>query len=370
MINYKGTPLLGEDSNPQHTSEFFAIAGTVLFWLIFSIFSFVIKPQPDKPKYKEVQIVLSSTPVVQKTEEAPAPAEAASASAASSESIVEQVVEAPVVEVPAPKVETPPVVKETPPSPKAVEKKVETPKPKAPSKPVPKKEAPKTQTPKKEETPVTYAKSVDELMAEQFNSKPSSKPKENFEEMFKDDEVPAETTPSTPKLVTTQNTIDGSAGVSSKENIETIKSSSGQKKYTNEDITHGKDYDKIRNAEGTDLGDNQNNSGKSQVPSTGKDKESVIWSNDSGARKQYNLDTELSAAARNSMLISKTIPFKISFSVDTNGNVIASTITITNEFMLTDIINKEMRQKISSWKFSSGDEISKAVFIWNLAPSN
>ena len=37
----------------------------------------------EKPKYKEVQIVLSSTPVVQKTEEAPAPAEAASASAAS-----------------------------------------------------------------------------------------------------------------------------------------------------------------------------------------------------------------------------------------------------------------------------------------------
>ena len=148
MINYKGTPLLGEDSNPQHPSEFFAIAGTVLFWLIFSICSLVIKPQPDKPKYKEVQIVLSSTPVVQKTEEAPAPAEAASASAASSESVVEQV-----VETPAPKVEPAPVVKETPPAPKAVEKKVETPKPK----PEPKKEAPKTQT-QKTQTPVPAKK--------------------------------------------------------------------------------------------------------------------------------------------------------------------------------------------------------------------
>ena len=74
MIIYKGKPLLGEDSSVSNTSEFFAIAGTIVFWLLFLIFSFVIKPQPKK-KYKEVQIVLSSTPVVQKTEEAPAPAE-------------------------------------------------------------------------------------------------------------------------------------------------------------------------------------------------------------------------------------------------------------------------------------------------------
>ena len=84
MINYRGTPLFGEDSSVSHTSEFFAIAGTVLFWLLFLIFSFVIKPQPKK-HYKEVQIVLSSTPVVQKTEESPAPAEQAAASAASAE---------------------------------------------------------------------------------------------------------------------------------------------------------------------------------------------------------------------------------------------------------------------------------------------
>ena len=64
MIEYKGTPLFGEGSSISHTSEFFAIAGTVLFWLLFLIFAIVIKPHPKK-KYKEVQIVLSSTPVVQ-----------------------------------------------------------------------------------------------------------------------------------------------------------------------------------------------------------------------------------------------------------------------------------------------------------------
>ena len=118
MIEYKGTPLFGEGSSVSHTSEFFAIAGTVLFWLLFLIFSFVIKPQPKK-KYKEVQIVLSSTPVVQKTEEASAPSEAASSSSASAQSEPAQT---------QPVVETPPAtaVKE---SPKPAPKKVDTPKP-------------------------------------------------------------------------------------------------------------------------------------------------------------------------------------------------------------------------------------------------
>ena len=127
MINYKGTPLFGEDSSVSHTSEFFAIAGTILFWLLFLIFTCIIKPLPKKPEYKEVQIVLSSTPVVQKTEEAPAPAEAASASAsAESQPMLETpaeeapAVQTSAVETPAPKSEPVPV-KETP---KPVEKKV------------------------------------------------------------------------------------------------------------------------------------------------------------------------------------------------------------------------------------------------------
>ena len=124
MIEYKGTPLFGEGSSVSHTSEFFAIAGTVLFWLLFLIFSFVIKPQPKK-KYKEVQIVLSSTPVVQKAEEASAPSEAAGASAASAQSEPAQT--QPVVETPAP-------------APKAepVQKTVETPNPKTQTQPQPK----------------------------------------------------------------------------------------------------------------------------------------------------------------------------------------------------------------------------------------
>ena len=116
MINYRGTPLFGEDSSVQHTSEFFAIAGTVLFWILFLIFSFVIKPRPKQPVYKEVQIVLSSTPVIEKIEESPAPAEQAAASSAAATAQIEEAPVSPIAETPVPtKTESPkPAVKKEP----------------------------------------------------------------------------------------------------------------------------------------------------------------------------------------------------------------------------------------------------------------
>ena len=180
MIEYKGRPLFGEGSSVSHTSEFFAIAGTVLFWLIFLIFSFVIKPQPKK-KYKEVQIVLSSTPVVQKSQEASAPAEAASASAASEQSEVPS--EASVVKASAQKSEP-------------VQKPAESSKPKAQTQP--KKEPAKTQTqpkaaakatPAPQKTvsePIEYA--VDPMEAFAAQTKQQQKKEFDWDAMFADDE--------------------------------------------------------------------------------------------------------------------------------------------------------------------------------------
>lgn len=336
MINYKGTPLLGEDSNPQHTSEFFAIAGTVLFWLIFSIFSFVIKPQPEKPKYKEVQIVLSSTPIVQKTEEAPAPAEAASASAASSESVVEQVVETPVVEIPAPKVETTPVVKGTPPAPK-----------------------PKVETP--------IYKSNDELLAEQLSK--TRKRDENYDPFANDkDDNENSTISDSPKVVITQNTIAGEAAKASNNDSSSIKSSASQKDTNNYDVTAGKEFDKIRDAK--ELGKSDSGNGNNPNKSNSSDKNSITWTDGASSRSVYSFDTELSQKAKSSMQVSKPTPFTITFSVDADGNVMTTTIVIKNEFILSEIIMKEMKEKISSWKFGKGSGISKARFDWILSPGN
>ena len=375
MINYKGTPLLGEDSNPQHTSEFFAIAGTVLFWLIFSIFSFVIKPQPEKPKYKEVQIVLSSTPVVQKTEEAPAPAEAASASAASSESVVEQVVETPVVETPAPKVEPAPIIKETPPAPKTVEKKVEPPKPKAQPKPEPKKEAPKAQTqktqtpaPANKVEPIEYAVDPMEAFAAQTNKKP--KKEVNWDEMFADDE-PSETSSSNQVKTVTNNepAFSGTAGTSSSNTTEKVISSTNTStsKSTSASSSTSSALEGIKNssfkgnaANGvqseTSVKSKTSGSGKVEMEMSNGRSRALI----SPAKPVINLSAQAAAT------IDSSITVTIRFRVVEAGNVPRAEISITPESTLHQLVRDEIRNQISTWRFEPADYAATATFDYKI----
>ena len=378
MINYKGTPLLGEDSNPQHTSEFFAIAGTVLFWLIFSIFSFVIKPQPEKPKYKEVQIVLSSTPVVQKTEEAPAPAEAARASAASSEPVVEQVVETPAVETAAPKVEPAPVVKETPPAPKPVEKKVETPKPKTQPKPEPKKEAPKTQTQKTQTPapakkvepvePIEYAVDPMEAFAAQTNKK--AKKEVDWDAMFADDE-PAETQSSNQvKTVTNKEpAFSGTAGTSSSATTKKVTSStntSTSKSQTASSSTSSA-LEGIKNssfkgnaANGvqseTSVKAKESGSGRVMMEMSGGITRALI----SPAKPVINLSAQAAATIDNSITVT------IKFRVVEAGNVPRAEISITPESTLHQLVRDEIRNQISTWRFEPADYAANATFEYKI----
>ena len=362
MIEYKGTPLFGEGSSVSHTSEFFAIAGTILFWLLFLIFSFVIKAQPKKPEYKEVQIVLSSTPVVQKTEEAPAPAEAASASAAAaSESTTSTEspasAETPVMEV----AKVQPVV-ETSPAPKAEPAPVkESPKPKVQTQP--KKEPAKTQPSNPVPTPIY--KSNEELLAEQLNRKKEIKNDYDPFANETDEEVTSQNEEK--RVVKNQNSMSGKAG-------EAAKNGNGDKIQSEHNInnadanaTYGNELDTIRNAKG--IGASESGDGKNKNISTGSDNDSLIWTEGSG-RSLPKIDIVLSDEAKYSMLITKETHFKISFSVDSEGNVIVSTIIIEKEAMLTSIIKNEVRQNVSKWKFGPGNGISKAQFDWILRPEN
>ena len=383
MINYKGTPLLGEDSNPQHTSEFFAIAGTVLFWLLFTIFSFVIKPQPENPKYKEVQIVLSSTPVVQKTEEAPAPAEAASASAASSESLVEQVVETPAVEVPAveapaPKVETPSVVKETPPAPKPVEKTVETPKPKAQPKPEPKKETPKTQTQKTETPapdkkaepvePITYAVDPMEAFAAQTNKK--AKKEIDWDAMFADDEPSEVQTANQVKTVTNKEpAFSGTAGtadpvaeqkVTSSTTSNTSKSQSASSSTSSalEGIKNSSFKGSAANGVQSETSVKSKTSGSGKVEmemSNGRSRALI-----SPAKPVINLSAQAAAT------IDSSITVTIKFRVVEAGNVPRAEISITPESTLHQLVRDEIRNQISTWRFEPADYAATATFEYKI----
>ena len=53
-------PLFGQDSSPHKTSTYLSAIITAAFWLILTITGAFIKIKPAAPKYKEVQIVLSS----------------------------------------------------------------------------------------------------------------------------------------------------------------------------------------------------------------------------------------------------------------------------------------------------------------------
>ena len=355
MIEYKGTPLFGEGSSVSHTSEFFAIAGTVLFWLFFLIFSFVIKPQPKK-KYKEVQIVLSSTPVVQKIEEASAPSKAASASAASAQSEPAQT--QPVVETPAP-------------APKAepVQKAVETPKPKTQTQPQPKPSSaakPATAPQQTMSEPIEYA--TDLSGGVDFNKIAKKTPVDNsiFDSMDSDDNNFSDNDSSS-RVVNGQSSMSGTGGTISANKNEGLKSESLQGAKT-EEARHGTEICKIRDTK--EIVNSESGLGENPKKSAGKDKNSVVWTDGTGARTYYSLDTNLSDKAIKSMQVSKATPFTITFSVDADGNVMITTIEIKNEFILSDIIKKEMKEKIGSWKFGKGSGISKAQFDWILSPGN
>lgn len=355
MIEYKGTPLFGEGSSVSHTSEFFAIAGTVLFWLLFLIFSFVIKPQPKK-KYKEVQIVLSSTPVVQKTEEASAPSEEESASAASAQSEPAQT--QPVVETPAP-------------APKAepVQKTVETPKPKTQTQPQPKPSPAAKPAPAPQQTmsePIEYA--TDLSGGVDFNKIAKKTPVDNsiFDSMDSDDNNFSDNDSSS-RVVNGQSSMSGTGGTISANKNEGLKSESLQGAKT-EEARHGTEICKIRDTK--EIVNSESGLGENPKKSAGKDKNSVVWTDGTGARTYYSLDTNLSDKAIKSMQVSKATPFTITFSVDADGNVMITTIEIKNEFILSDIIKKEMKEKIGSWKFGKGSGISKAQFDWVLSPGN
>jgi hypothetical protein len=347
MIIYKGKPLLGEDSSVSNTSEFFAIAGTILFWLIFLIFSFVVKPQPKK-QYKEVQIVLSSTPLVQKTDDAPAPAEVASASAQSTQS---QLVE----ERPAPE-----PVQKTVENPAANKAETQKPGTKKTDSVKTKSKQPSTVAP----TPIY--KSNEELLEEQLRNKKTRD--DNYDPWANEtDEVEIQNDEKR-NVVKGQNTIDGIAG-DAVDNVSDNRVKSEQKtNETNNTVNYKENFNAIRDTK--EIGSSDTGAGKKSEKSKGNNKNSVIWTEGTGERTFYSLDTELSQRAKSSMQVSKPTPFTITFSVDADGNVMPTSIEIKNEFILSDIMQKEMKEKISSWKFGKGSGISKAQFDWILSPGN
>ena len=353
MIEYKGTPLFGEGSSVSHTSEFFAIAGTVLFWLLFLLFSFVIKAKPKKPEYKEVQIVLSSTPLVQKSEAAPA--EAASASSASEQS--QAVVETPVAPASAQKTEPVQKTVETP-----APKKADTPKPKVQTQP--KKEvAPAPQ--KTVSEPIEYA--VDPMEA--FAAQTAKKPKQDFDWSQFDDDEPEETQTRT-QTKTVQNNepaFSGSAGTAASVDSAkvTSSSSSGSTKTQGASDSTSKSLEGIRNSTFKGNAANGVQSETSvKAKASGSGKVEMEMSNGRSRalinpeRPVINLSPEAAAT------IDASITVSISFKVNEQGNV--SGVTISPAAAFKAIVKQEITGQLLDWIFEPADYTATATFEYKI----
>ena len=278
--------------------------------------------------------MLSSTPVVQKAEESPAPAEQAAAPSAAST--------------------------EPEPTPAPVQKTVEAPKPKTEPKPQTK----PLKSAKPKEVPVTYA--VDPMEA--FANQTKQQPRKEFDWSQFDDEE-AEETSSSNQVKTVQNTepvMSGFAGELTDKNVEGIQSqSSDNSKNQTVSAATSRSLKKVTNAKLNTNGYSTTQSeSTTKTNASGIGKSKISWSNGSSRAliKPASNDIYLSKEAQATIDVSKTV--SISFKVLEAGNVIE--IKITPESILSEIVRNEIKTQIAQWLFETADYTAVATFECNI----
>lgn len=359
MIKFKDLPLFGPDSSPQNTSEKIALIATGILWFIFFIVMFFIKPIQTKPKFKEVQIVLSSTPIEKKIQETstttpPAAASSAPASEVSKENtkqVVEEIAPPPVA-----KKEAKPVAK-----PKAEIKQTPKPTTKTPVK--------ETAKPQSKSEPVVLSKSVEELMAEQFSNKKSNQ--KTADDIFASMDDPFEDfdeTEPTTRTVNNSSTISGEAAKSTDSKAKSI-SSKSDSPSANKNVSNStaNALGKISNTKflGTSSSDVDTESTVQTTANT-TGKVSMVMANGSSrillepAKPIINLSENAAATIDGSRKVT------IEFTVTESGNVPRGNILISPESILSEIVRKEIRDQISKWRFETATYTSKASFEYKI----
>lgn len=372
MTRFKNTPLFGQDSVPQHTSNVFGLAGTIIFWLLFLLLSIVIKPAPKKPKYKEVQIVLSSTPVKEKAKEAPAPAEPAAAPA--------PVADTPASEpVPTPAVSQPPAPKKTEPKKNVAEPKkpASQPKPAEPKKtatqPKPAPAKPKTTPSPKAVEPVKEIEYAEDPM-EAFNKQVAKAPKKEFDWSQFDDEPAAETSSSASSAVKPQpveSSFSGSAGTTTQtaSNQRMTSSSSSTNKVQSQEASASTStaLGKISNTTFTGkavAGVQSQASVKAATSGSGKVMVEMTDGTQRALLEPAQPIINLSEEAAELIDGSKTV--SIQLKVVESGNVPRGDIIITPAAILPEAVRLEIYNQISKWRFEAADFTSNAKFEYKI----
>ncbi len=394
-MRFKKIPLFGKDSSPQHTSNILALIGTLTFWLFFLICMIFIKQKPQKPKFKEIQIVLSqdfttqkTTPTkedksenqkessemqeTQKTEEIVQPVQNEVPQIETSQ-VTETVTKAPETKNAVPNKTEPKTVQKTQAESKPVEQKApENTKPKtAPiteSKPVQKTESVQNAE------PVEYAKSVEELMAEQMNSK---KKTNDFNwDMFEDDmnednQDNVYTQFQNNSVETQKSTFSGEAGVAAEQNVSSIKSETVQKeKNASTQKTSSSTANALAKISNTSFKGKVENGiiGQTEVQTETNQDGHVKLKMSNGNTRALLEPTQpvinLSQNAASTIDGSRTV--KIRFKVVESGNVPQNEIQITPASILTEIVKSEIIEQISRWRFEAADYVAFAEFDYKI----
>ena len=365
-------PLFGEDSSPHITSMLVSAIVTLVCWIVFCILCFVIKFKPQTPEYKEVQIVLASTPVEEKsqTEEAAAAAQAIE----NVETIQEEATEVP--ELPNP-VETP-----------VAEAKVEAPK----SDPAPAKSQTKTQT-----TPKTQPKTESQTAKTQTTTKTTDPSKKvNFDDYqyatdYSDgvdfnnvstkkqsfdwsqfDDSSSEPEPQVSQKVdkvTNTSSISGSAGETTTQKTQS-QSSSQNKSSTTTQTASSATSNALSNIRNTQYSASTGSSIKSitEAKTTKGSDGSISMAMIDGTTRVL-LDPippviKLSESA--AALIDSTRTVTIEFQVLSSGNVPRSQIKISPESILPQEVRNEIYDQLSQWLFASSPNTARATFEYTI----
>lgn len=371
MTKFKGTPLFGQDSSPQNTSFILGLIGTGIFWFLLLICALLIKPVQKKPKYKEVQIVLSSTPKKEKSAENPAPA---ASSSSVSESTPQTVAEKPAEPVQKPaetSVQKPaePVVKKTVETP--VKKQAEASSKKQAQAPA-KKPAQSVKEPVKEE-PV-YAKTLEQKWAEQISTKKStSSDYDPWAAMEDDFEENTNETSSNQNTIVNNTTpaFEGTAAQTvAKDEPETSSSSSSSSTEKKQIASSGtiKALSSIKSQ--TYAGGNAANGieAETNVKTTNSrsGKVEMVMSNGSSRALLEPSKPVINLSDAASMTIDGSRKVVIQFRVVESGNVPRAEISITPASILSELVRNEIIDQVSKWRFEAADYSATAEFEYKI----
>ena len=355
-------PLFGKDSLPQHTSSFLSLIITFVIWVILLVvFAFVKIPEKEE-KYKPIQIVFEQ-PKVQSVKEKTV-TEKKEVQTHKQEIIEQKTEEKPQIQQP--KQEVVEQKKET-----KVEQKTQTSKKQPQQKQnvqtstttsVPKQSTQKAATTKKE-TPAnkkvpefTYAKSVEDLMNEQFETQKSTDVSDfDWDSMFEETSTSSSSNNSK-KIVKTESTDFGQAG-SLSYNENTNQTSKEVKASSNSALSSStkSQLDNIADVKQSSSSSKQTSSNQSLSKIDEFD-----WIQGSMRELQIPKDPKIIISEESGKSLDSTREVIISFTVLEDGSVI--NIKITPSSVLSPQIQSEIKEQLYNWHFESSSSISLASF--------